>query len=318
MAISEQEAAASLHVLVAVAQADGTIHDDEKQALAAALAGIEILEGVDIEQFLTEKVDLAQEVSLLVSDEAREATYSSAYSLAHADGACSSDEQAVLDRLKGLLKIDDARAAQVRSIFHEESGISEKKSAYDKISDPVERESVVRSQTLKDSVMSAVFGAFPFPGLAIATDLAVVAIQRSLIRDIGALWGQQVDKSSAKKLLATFGLGTGARIAVNNLVKFIPGWGSLVGATTSFASTYAVGVVMHTYFERAGDRALDPDALKAAFEAAQQEGKETYKAKKAEIDAKEHATKAKLEELGAELKGGRISQAEFEERASRM
>ncbi len=318
MAISEQEAVASLHILVAVAQADGTIHDDEKDALAAALAGIEVLEGVDIESFLSEKVDLAQEVGLLTSGEAREETFRSAFSLAHADGSCSSEEEALLARLKSMLAIDDARAEELRRVFAASDAAPEKKSAYTRIDDDEARMSMVRKLTLKDSVMSALMGAFPVPLLAIATDLAVVAIQVNLIRDIAALWGKEVDKSSAKGLLATFGLGTGARLAVNNLVKVIPGWGSLVGATTSFASTYAVGVVIQKHFENAQGDELDAEKLKAEFASAQKEGKDAYKASKAEIAAKEAEVKAKLAELGSELKEGRITQAEFEDRASKL
>lgn len=318
MAISEQEAVASLHILVAVAQADGSIHEEEKEALSAALAGIEVLEGTDIETFLSEKVDLAQEVGLLTSDEARVETFRSAYSLAHADGSCSSEEQALLDRLRGMLGVGEEKAAEISRIFSEDQAAPEKKSAYQKIEDPEARLSMVRKLTLKDSVMSALMGAFPVPLLAIATDLAVVAIQVNLIRDIAALWGKNVDKSSAKGLLATFGLGTGARLAVNNLVKVIPGWGSLVGATTSFASTYAVGVVMQKHFENAAEGELDAAKLKAEFEAAQKEGKDAYKASKEEIAKKEAEVKAKLAELGTELKEGRITQAEFEERASRL
>jgi uncharacterized protein (DUF697 family)/uncharacterized tellurite resistance protein B-like protein len=316
MAISEQEAVASLHVLVAVAQADGSIHDEEKKALAAALSSIEILEGTDVEQFLDEKVNLAQEVNLLLSAEAREETYRSAYGLAHADGACSAEEQAVLDRLRSLLAIDEARASEIRRVFDEGTRAGDAKSSYTKIADDDERQAMVRRLTLKDSIISALLGAFPVPGLAIATDLAVLGIQVNLIRDVSALWGQETDRKNAKALLATFGVGTGARIAVNNLVKVIPGWGSLVGATTSFASTYAVGVVMHKHFQNAAHGNVDVEALKAEFEAAQREGKEAYKARKAEIDAKEKEARGKIAALNEELKHGRITQAEFEERVS--
>lgn len=318
MAISEQEAVASLHVLVAVAQADGSIHDEEKKALGAALSSIEILEGTDIEQFLEEKVNLAQEVNLLLSPEAREETYRSAYGLAHADGACSADEKVVLDQLRSLLAIDEVRASEIRRVFDEDATARDTKSSYAKIADPEERQAMVRKLTLKDSIMSALLGAFPVPGLAIATDLAVLAIQVNLIRDVAAVWGQETDRKNAKALLATFGVGTGARIAVNNLIKVIPGWGSLVGATTSFASTYAVGVVMHKHFENAAEGKVDLEALKSEFEAAQKEGKETYKAKKAEIEAKEREAKAKIAALNEELKAGRITQADFEERVSTL
>jgi uncharacterized protein (DUF697 family)/tellurite resistance protein len=317
MAISEPEAVASLHLLVAVAQADGRIHEEERLALAAALSGIDILEGTDIQQFLEEKVDVAQEASFLTTSEAREEAFRSAYSLAHADGSCSAEEQAVLDQLVGLHPIEAERAAEVRRIFEEDRLAAEGKSAFQHVSDPAERMSAIRRLTLKDSIISALLGAFPVPGLAIATDLAVVALQVNLIRDIGAMWGADTDKRSAKALLATFGLGTGARLAVNNMLKLIPGWGSLVGATTSFASTYAVGVVMHKHYENAAEgKAADLAALKAAFEAAEQEGKDQYKANKDAIAAKEKETKAKLAELNVELKEGRITQADFEERAS--
>lgn len=319
MAITEQEAVASLHLLVAVAQADGQIHDEEKKALGAALAGIEILEGTDIESFLGEAVDLGQEASLLTSDEAREETYRSAYGMAYADGDCSPEEKAVLERLQELLKVDAARAEEIARIFQQAPAAEAGKSAYSKIEDPAERQAMVRKLTIKDSIMSALLGAFPVPGLAIATDLAVVAIQVNLIRDIGALWGADTDKKGAKALLATFGLGTGARLAVNNLVKVIPGWGSLVGATTSFASTYAVGVVMHKHYMNAAEgKAADLEALKDEFKNAEKEGKSAYKENKDAIAEKEAATKAKLDELNKDLKAGRLSQTEYEERASRI
>jgi len=317
MAITEQEAVASLHLLVAVAQADGQIHDEEKKALGAALAGIEILEGTDIESFLGEAVDLSQEVSLLESEEAREETYRSAYGMAYADGDCSAEEKAVLERLRELLKVDAERAAEVARVFSEQPAApTESKSAYSKIEDPAERQAMVRKLTIKDAIMSALLGAFPVPGLAIATDLAVVAIQVNLIRDIGALWGADTDKRTAKALLATFGLGTGARLAVNNLAKLIPGWGILVGATTSFASSYAVGLVMHKYYENAAEGKVDIEALKSEFKAAEKEGKDAYKANKDAISTKEAETKAKLFELNKDLKAGKLTQAQYEERAS--
>lgn len=317
MAITEQEAVASLHLLVAVAQADGHIHEEEKKALSAALAGIDILEGTDIETFLGEKVDLAQEAELLTSDEARVETYRSAFGMAHADGDCSAEEKQTLEKLRELLKVSAAQSEEVARLFTEVgSGPLEAKSAYSKIDDPAERMAMVRKLTIKDAVMSALLGVFPVPILSIATDLAVVAIQVNLIRDIGALWGADTDKKAAKALLATFGLGTGARLAVNNVVKFLPGWGSLVGATTSFASTYAVGLVMHKYYERAAEGDVDVEALKAEFAAAAKEGKSAYKDNKDVIAKKEAETKSKLDELNGDLKAGRLSQAQYEERVS--
>ena len=99
------------------------------------------------------------------------------------------------------------------------------------VSDPVLRATEIKSDVLKYSVLSGALGAFPIPGLAIATDLAVVGLQVKLVRDIGQRWGHKVDKQAAASLLGGLGLGTGARIAVSNLAKLIPVWGSVVGAT---------------------------------------------------------------------------------------
>ena len=51
-------------------------------------------------------------------------------------------------------------------------------------------------------------------------DAALIVLLGLLIPSV---WGADTDKKTAKSLLATFGLGTGARIAVNNRVKVIPG-----------------------------------------------------------------------------------------------
>ena len=126
-------------------------------------------------------------------------------------------------------------------------------------------------------------GAFPIPGVAIATDLAIVAVQVKMVRDIGQYHGHKVDKEGAKSLLYGLGLGTGARIAVNNIVKLVPGWGSAFAAVTSFAATFAVGKVMEKYF--ADGKKADAAALKKEFQAAQKEGKAAYAEHKDEVAA---------------------------------
>ena len=120
--------------------------------------------------------------------------------------------------------------------------------------------------------------------------------------------------------MASFGcigaaINTGARIAVTNLVKLIPGWGSAVGAASSFAATYAVGRVMDRYFEKG---AGDITALKDEFKAAEKEGKKAFKESKEQIAEKEAATKAKLDALNAEYKAGSIDQATYEKRAAEL
>jgi len=184
------------------------------------------------------------------------------------------------------------------------------------IDDPSRRAAHVTKEILKYATISAALGAFPIPGLAIATDLGVIALQVKMVRDIGQYWGHALDREAAKSMLYGLGLGTGARLAVNNLAKLLPGWGSAVGATTSFASTYALGKVLEKFF--AAGAQVDISALKKDFKAAEKEGKATY-AEHAEAVAREGAdSQATLDLLTKDLKEGKITQAEMDQRLADM
>ena len=54
---------------------------------------------VTIEKLLAENVDVAAELRELKSPDAREQIYRSAYFMAYADGECTKEEQALLDRI---------------------------------------------------------------------------------------------------------------------------------------------------------------------------------------------------------------------------
>jgi uncharacterized protein (DUF697 family) len=161
-----------------------------------------------------------------------------------------------------------------------------------------------------------VLGAFPVPGLAIATDLAIVALQVKLVRDIGQYWGHKVDKEAAKTLLGGLGLGTGARIAVANLAKLVPVWGSAFGATSAFATTWALGKIANRYFERG--RPADLGELKKEMKAAEKEAREAYASQKDAIEAKRRDTEAKLTALAEQRKTGAITQAEYEQQVAAL
>lgn len=316
MAISTTEAVASLRLLVSVARADGVLHDEEKKVLESSLDELweALPDEANLESFLDEDIDLDEQLGKLKGDEAREEAYRSAYLLAHADGECSPEEAKLLASVQKKLKITAEQVAATEQLIAKDER-EEAPPTLKYIADPDEREAVVQRETLKCAVMSAVFGAFPVPGLAIATDLAVVGFQVNLVRDIGHLWGQQVDKQSAKSLLAALGLGTGVRLAVSNLLKFLPGWGSLAGATTAFASTYAVGHVINKHF---ADPREDLSNLKEEFDDAEKKGKKAYEENKDAIEEKQRLTKDSITALNAERKEGRMSQAEYEDRVSML
>lgn len=320
MPIRENEAVASLRILAAIARADGSVHNDERKSLAAALDNVELSTPVKIDDLLSKDVtiDVKSELAKLESEEARDQIYRSAFFMAHADGTCTKEEQAILDLVAQETNVSPEARQSLERIFTpaRTSSVSLMPTKLVKVDDGSERAKKVEGQITKYSILSAVLGAFPIPGVAIATDLAVIALQLKMVRDIGKLWGHDVDRNAAKSILYTMGLGTGARLAVNNLAKLLPGWGSAIGATTSFASTWALGHVIEKFF--AADAKVDLATLKPDFDAAQKEGKAAYKEQKDEIAKQEVESKKTLDLLTADVKKGVITQDELERRVAEM
>jgi uncharacterized protein (DUF697 family)/tellurite resistance protein len=306
MSLTQSESVASLHVLVAVARADGTLHAEERAALEEGLRETGLLDALSAEEIFADHFDLDEQVALLESPEARAETYRSAYGLAYADGDCSEKERALLAELRTKLGIAEAAHAEVSALFASEAkpAPKEKKSYFQPIADAEARATAVARETRKCAIVSAALGAFPVPGLSILTDLIVVGLQVGLVQDLASMHGKEVDASKAKGLLAGLGLGTGARLAVSSLAKVLPGWGSLIGATAAFASTYAVGVTFHRYFE--GNGQVDEAELGRAFADAKREGEQKYAAEKATIESETAAKKAEVAALVAKAKSGEL------------
>ena len=317
MTIRDTEAVASLKILAAIARADGTVHNDERKSLAAALESLDLEKPLPVDELLDSDrpIDVAGELAHLESPAAREQIYRSAFFMAYADGQCTREEQAILDLIAAETDVTAEQRASLERLFvpaAQRTSLLPTKAR--PIMDGEQRSAHVKKEILKYAALTAVLGAFPIPGLAIATDLGVIALQVKMVRDIGQYWGHAVDRNAAKSMLYGMGLGTGARLAVNNLAKLLPGWGSAVGATTSFASTYALGKVIEKFF--AADAKVDITVLKDDFKAAEKEGKATYKEHKDEVSAQGAEAKATLAKLTDDLKEGRITQEEMEQRLS--
>jgi len=313
--VSEQEALAGLRVLISVAKADGALDADKRKALENAFAGLKLPAGLTPQALLEEQIDLEAQLRLLASPAARESTYQSALGLVQLDGQCTPAEKQVLDHVRATLRIDDQEASLARKVL-DEAKDTVLPSNIKPETDPAKRAAAVKSDTLKYSVISGVLGSFPIPGIALATDLAVVGVQVKLVRDIGQRFGHTVDKKAALSLLGGLGLGTGARIAVSNLAKLVPGWGSVFGASASFASTWALAKIADSYFE-SGMKA-DPASLRTDFKAAQAKGKAAFDANKGLVESKRVQSEEKIRGLSADLAAGRISQREFSTRVEQM
>ena len=315
MSMTETEALASLKVLVCVAKADGKLHKDERAALEQVLSAGNLPRGTSVDALLTGKCDLEAELAKITSQEAKEATYAAAYTLANSDLDFSDSEKAMLDLIRKALDLPAARNTFFKRMFGEAQDTL-LPSNIKPIADKKKRDAEIKEDVLKYAVISAVLGANPVPVVSIATDMAVVAFQFKMVRDIGQYWGHKEGEMASKSLIAGLGLGAGARIAVTNLAKLLPGFGSVVGATASFASTWALGKIADQWFA-----AGCPDEfkeLKTAFKSAEKEGKAAYKANKATVDAAEKKHKVALDDLAAALKAGKITQAEYQAQVDKL
>jgi uncharacterized protein (DUF697 family)/tellurite resistance protein len=309
--IEQEEAVSLLHVIVAVAKADGRLVADERKAIEAALVEAKLDEVIDAKALFDDDFELDDHLPRLRSPEARDEAYRSAFSVAYADGDCSATERALLDSLRQKLDVSPEREAELGRLFTLLSGDPpSKKAPLPYIADPAQRSEAIRHATRQCALISAVLGAFPIPGLALVTDLAVIGLQVSLVRDIAALSGKPLDKRAAKALLTGVGV-SGTRLAISNFAKLLPGWGSLVGATTSFASSYAVGSLFAKHF--AGIR-VD----RAAFKQAEAEGRRAYAEHEQEVAAKQHSSRDAIEALAREVKAGNLTHSELVERASML
>lgn len=313
--LSEKEALAGLRVLACIAMVEGKLGADERAAFESAFAGLKVPVGVTPKGLLEEKIDLDLQLRLFTTTESRELLYQSALGMVHADGESRPEEQKILERIRGTLQISEDKASLARRVF-DEAKDTVLLSSIPLTKDPAQRTTEVKSDVTKYSVLSGALGSFPIPGLAIATDLAVVAMQIKLVRDIGQRYGHKVDKQAALSLLGGLGLGTGARIAVSNLAKLVPGWGSVVGGTSSFASTWALGKVADKYFS--SGMSVPMATLQSEFKGAQGESRAAYDAHKDAVDSKRKMNLEALSALGADLKAKKITQQEYSTRVERL
>ncbi|MCZ7644845.1 MAG: TerB family tellurite resistance protein [Planctomycetota bacterium] len=315
MPISETEALASLRVVLCVAKSDGVIQPEERSALEDLLNTVKLPEGATLDGLLQEQIDLNAELGKLKSSEAKDSLFQSAYSMAHADGKCTSKEQVMLDTIRGRLGISEESYSLLGQLYGEfrdtltPSGIVP-------IHDAEKRRKEVDADILKYSLIATVLGANPVPLVSVATDIIVIGIQVKMIRDVGQYWNHKVDRAAAKSLMMGALGSTAARIAVTNLIKFVPGWGSLVGAAASFATTWGLGRVADQYFASGGK--MGAKELREAFKSAKKEGEKAYQEHKGEVEAKQAQHKATIDRLNAELKAGKITEAEYQNQLDKL
>lgn len=298
----DRKTLAGFRILVAIARADGRLEDAEMSALRDALGA----HGALLDRLISEDIDVDVEVAALGDEVTRERVYRAGFALAHADDHMAHDEVGILEKVWP----DHEEHSLVEEVFGEVKDTLLPSNIVP-IADPAKRQDEIDHDTLKYAVIAAIVGATPVPGFGIIADAAVVGIQVKLVRDIGQYWGHTIDGPAARSLLGTAAGGLGMRIAVNNLARFVPGWGSVFAAGTSFATTWAIGRVANTYF--AGDRGLSDDAVRDLFKNARKQGESIYQSEKDRVETARRAHEKRVAELNEKVAAKQMSAEEYEQ-----
>lgn len=137
---------------------------------------------------------------------------------------------------------------------------------------------VGRRYMLAFAIMAATAAAVPLP---LATMPVLTALQVSMVSLLGKLYGQNLTPSQAGGILSAIAGGFFAQAVGRELIKFIPGIGSVVAASWAAAYTWSLGEGACVYFgDIMGGKKPDPNKIQAVMREAFKEAKERFKGMK--------------------------------------
>ena len=166
-----------------------------------------------------------------------------------------------------------------------------------------------RALIYSKAVVAAAVAAIPIP---VADVVVILPLQLAMVAAIGALYGVDVSWRRAIELLTTVGAGVGLREAARQLVKLVPGWGSVVSAAIAFSGTVALGEVAILLFKN--EVGLDPDELRRVYEAAADQARKQFGDHRTEVEG----AAQQIDRLRSALDAGTLTQAEYQERLAAL
>jgi uncharacterized protein (DUF697 family)/predicted GTPase len=132
-----------------------------------------------------------------------------------------------------------------------------------------------RRYILPFSIMAATLAAVPLP---FATMPVLTALQVSMVGLLGKLYGQTLTPSQAGGIVSAIAGGFVAQAVARELIKFIPGFGSVIAASWAAAYTWALGEGACVYFgDLMGGKKPDPQKIQAVMQDAFEGAKERFK-----------------------------------------
>jgi uncharacterized protein (DUF697 family) len=109
----------------------------------------------------------------------------------------------------------------------------------------------------------------------------LTAVQVSMVGALGQLYGQTLSPSQAGGVVSAIAGGFLAQAIGRELIKFIPGFGSVIAASWASAYTWALGEAACVYFgDLMGGKKPDPQRIQAAMQESFELAKERFRGRK--------------------------------------
>jgi uncharacterized protein (DUF697 family)/predicted GTPase len=173
--------------------------------------------------------------------------------------------EALRDRLAELLP--DAEAEAIYQLLDEGAG----RQIGDLYRDMAHR------YMLAFTIMAATLAAVPLP---FATMPVLTALQVSMVGLLGKLYGQTLTPSQAGGVVSAIAGGFLAQAVGRELVKFLPGFGSVIAASWAAAYTWSLGEGACVYFgDLMGGHKPDPQRIQSVMREAFQVAQERFETK---------------------------------------
>jgi uncharacterized protein (DUF697 family)/GTP-binding protein EngB required for normal cell division len=132
-----------------------------------------------------------------------------------------------------------------------------------------------RRSILPFAVMAATVAAVPLP---FATMPVLTALQVSMVGVLGKVYNQTLSPSQAGGVVSAIAGGFLAQAIGRELIKFIPGFGSVIAASWSTAYTWALGEAACVYFgDLMGGKKPDPKQIQQVMKDSFASAKEQFK-----------------------------------------
>jgi uncharacterized protein (DUF697 family)/GTP-binding protein EngB required for normal cell division len=132
-----------------------------------------------------------------------------------------------------------------------------------------------RHYLLAFSIMAATLATVPLP---FATMPVLTTLQISLVGLLGKLYGQTISPAQAGGIASAIAGGFFAQAIGRELIKFIPGFGSVIAASWAAAYTWSLGEGACVYFgDLMGGKKPDPNKIKSVMKESFATAKEQFK-----------------------------------------